>query len=169
MNISMYQAFVPAATRALSNLATILEKIGTHAEARKVDAAVYLNARLYPDMYPLLRQVQIATDMVKGGAARLAGVEPPRYEDTETTLAELVARVNKTRDYLTTFAPEQIDGTENRPVVLKMRSGDLHFSGIEYLRAFVLPNMYFHITTAYAIARHNGVELGKMDYLGRPD
>ncbi|MGC3965015.1 MAG: DUF1993 domain-containing protein [Rhodocyclaceae bacterium] len=169
MSMSMYEAFVPSATRALRNLTHVLEKIAAHAAERSIEQTVFLNSRLYPDMLPLSAQVQIATDMVKGGAARLAGLEPPRYEDNETTIEELIARIAKTIAYLETFEPAQIDGSEERDIVLKMRRGDLHFKGIEYVRSFVLPNMYFHATTAYAIGRHNGVVLGKMDFLGKPD
>ncbi|GAA5159459.1 DUF1993 domain-containing protein [Viridibacterium curvum] len=167
MSISMYQAFIPPAQRALRNLSAILDKIAAHAEARKIDPAVFLSARLFPDMLPLTRQIQIASDTVKGGAARLAGQEPPKWEDTETTFAELQQRVGKTLDYLASFTPEQIDGSEDRDITLQMRSGDLHFKGQGYLLGFVMPNLYFHITTAYAIARSNGVELGKKDFLGR--
>lgn len=168
MSISMYSVFMPATTRALNNLIGILDKIAAHAEARKIDPAVLINSRLFPDMFPLSRQVQIATDMVKGGAARLAGQTPPSYEDNEAGIPDLVARVRKTLDYLATFTPAQIDGSEERPITLKMRQGELNFRGEDYLLGYVLPNMYFHVTTAYAIARHNGVELGKADFLGKP-
>lgn len=169
MNMSMYEALVPSAIRALRNLTHVLEKIAAHAAERSIDQSVFLNSRLYPDMLPLTAQIQIATDMVKGGAARLAGQEPPRYEDNETSFEELIARIGKTVAYLESFAPAQINGSEERDIVLKMRRGDLHFKGIEYLRSFVLPNLYFHATTAYAIGRHNGVALGKMDFLGKSD
>lgn len=168
MSISMYSVFMPATTRALNNLIGILDKIAAHAEARKIDPAVLINSRLFPDMFPLSRQVQIATDMVKGGAARLAGQTPPSFEDNEASIPDLVARVRKTLDYLATFTPAQIDGSEERPITLKMRQGELNFRGEDYLLGYVLPNMYFHVTTAYAIARHNGVELGKADFLGKP-
>ncbi|MEC5387651.1 DUF1993 domain-containing protein [Uliginosibacterium sp. H3] len=167
MSISMYQAFIPGAVRALENLTDILNKVAAHAEARKIDPAIFINARLAPDMFPLSRQVQIASDTVKGGAARLAGEEPPKYDDFETTFPELVARLAKTIDYLRSFKPAQIAGSEERPVVIKTRTGELNFNGQSYLTGFVLPNLYFHVTTAYAIARHNGVELGKKDYLGK--
>jgi len=167
MSISMYQAFVPGAVRALENLIEILNKVAAHAEARSIDPAVFISARLAPDMFPLSRQVQIASDTVKGGAARLSGEEPPKYDDFETTFPELVARLRKTIDYLKTFKPEQIDGSEARPVVIKTRTSELNFNGQSYLTSFVLPNLYFHVTTAYAIARHNGVELGKKDFLGK--
>lgn len=167
MQISMYQASVPRFMNMLGNLAAILEKAAAHAEAKKIDPAVLVNARLFPDMFPLARQVQIATDGAKGCAARLAGLEPPRYEDNEASLPELIARLRKTIDYLASFKPEQIDGSEERVVTMKFRDGTKTFVGLPYLLDYVLPNFYFHVTTAYAILRHNGVELGKQDYLGR--
>jgi uncharacterized protein len=167
MSISMYQAFIPPAIRALNNLSAILEKIATHAEVRKIDPSVFVSARLFPDMLPLAKQIQIASDTVKGGAARLSGQEAPKYEDNEASFPELQARIQKTIDYLQSFKPEQIDGSEDKDVTLAMRSGDLHFKGLAYLTTYVLPNLYFHVTTAYAIARSNGVELGKRDFLGQ--
>jgi hypothetical protein len=167
MKISMYQASVPAFTLLLNNLSAILEKAMAHAEARKIDAAVLFNARLYPDMFPLSRQVQIATDNIKGGVARLAGLEPPKYEDNETSFPELIARLRKTADYLATFKPEQIDGSEDRTITLKFRDSTRTFVGMPYLLHYVLPNVYFHVATAYGILRHNGVEIGKQDYLGK--
>jgi uncharacterized protein len=167
MSISMYQAFIPGAVRALENLIDILNKVAAHAEAKSIDPSVFVTARLAPDMFPLSRQVQIASDTVKGGAARLSGEEPPKYEDFETTFPELVERLRKTIDYLQTFKPAQIDGSEERTVIIKTRTSELKFNGQSYLTGFVLPNLYFHVTTAYAIARHNGVELGKRDYLGK--
>lgn len=166
MTISMYQASVPVFIRQLTNLAAILKKAEAHAEAKKIEPAVFINARLAPDMYALARQVQIASDSAKGCAARLAGIEVPSYADTETTFAELQARIAKTVDFLKGIKPDQIDGSEDREVVLKMRSGDVTFRGQPYLLDFAMPNLYFHCTTAYAILRHNGVEIGKMDYLG---
>jgi hypothetical protein len=167
MTISMYQACVPPLTRVLTNLTGILEKASTHCEAKKIDPAVLIGSRLYPDMFPFSRQVQIATDNAKGSAARLAGMDPPRYEDTETTFPELIARVRKTADFLATFRPEQIDGSEARTITLVMRHGTLTFPGQTYLLTYALPNFYFHATTAYAILRHSGVELGKQDFLGK--
>lgn len=163
----MYQSSVPALIRMLGNLKAILEKGVQHADAHKFDAAVLLQTRLYPDMFPLVRQVQIATDVAKGCAARLAGVEPPRYEDNETTFPELLARVDKTIEYLKSFPPQKIDGSEQRAITLQMRSGSRSFTGAAYLHEFVLPNVYFHITTAYNILRHSGVVIGKQDFLGR--
>ena len=154
--------------RTLDNLAAILEKGAAHAEIRKIDPLVLCASRLYPDMFPLTKQVQIATDVAKGGAARLAGQEAPRFEDNETGFPELQTRINKTLAYLATFTPAQIDGTENKVVTLKMRTETMTFAGMPYLLDFVLPNVYFHVATAYDILRHNGVEIGKQDFLGKP-
>lgn len=167
MNISMYQASVPVFIRMLDNLAAILEKAAAHAEARKIDPAVLVASRLYPDMFPLVKQVQIASDAAKGGAARLAQMEPPAYEDNEATLADLVARLRRTVDYLRTIEAEQVDGSEDRTVTWKTRTATKTMLGMPYLLNHVLPNLYFHIATAYGILRHNGVEIGKGDYLGR--
>jgi hypothetical protein len=167
MNISMYQASVPVFIRVLDNLAAILEKTAAHAEARKIDPAVLLASRLYPDMFPLVKQVQIASDAAKGGAARLAQMEPPAYEDNEATLADLVARLRRTVAYLRTIGAGQIDGSEDRTVTWKTRTATKTMQGMPYLLNHVLPNLYFHVTTAYAILRHNGVEIGKGDFLGR--
>ena len=167
MTISMYQASVPTFLRMLDNLAAILEKAAAHAEARKIDPAVLVGSRLYPDMFPLVKQVQIATDAAKGGAARLAGMEPPAFEDNESTFAQLVARVRRTGDYLKSLEPGQIDGSEDRTVTWKTRTATKTMQGMPYLLNHVLPNLYFHVTTAYAILRHNGVEIGKGDFLGR--
>jgi len=166
MKMSMYQAAVPPSIRSLTNLAAILDKAAAHCEAHKIDPAVLVNARLFPDMFPLSRQVQIATDVAKGGAARLAGQDPPAYEDQESTFPELIARVNKTLDFLKTFREEQYVGSEDRTVTLKTRNGERHMPGLSYVQSFVLPNVYFHVTTTYNILRHNGVEIGKKDFLG---
>ncbi len=167
MTISMYQASVPVFLRMMNNLIVILEKGMAHAEARKIEPEVLVNARLYPDMFPMLRQIRIATDAAMSGAARLAGMEPPKLENTETTFPELIGRVRKTIDYLNTFKPAQIDGSESRQITIKVRDDTLKFDGQTFLLNRVLPNLYFHITTAYDILRHNGVELGKKDYLGK--
>jgi len=167
MTISMYQASVPVFVRMLNNLVVILEKAVAHAEAKKIAPAVLLNSRLYPDMFPLSRQVQIASDTAKGGAARLAGIEPPKYEDNETTFPELIERLRKTIAYLNTLKPEQIDGSEKRAVTLKVRDEMLTFEGLTFLLNRALPNLYFHVSAAYAILRHSGVEIGKKDYLGK--
>lgn len=167
MAISMYRASVPPIVRSLTNLRTILEKAAAHAEARKIDPSVLLNMRLYPDMLPMSRQVQIATDNAKGVASRLAGMEPPKYEDNESTFPELVARIDKTLAYLGTFEPGQIDGSEERTITLPRRDTTLTIAGTPYLLEYVLPNFYFHVTIAYAILRHCGVEIGKQDFLGK--
>ena len=167
MKLSMYQASVPVFTRMMNNLATILEKAAAHAEARKIDPAVLLNSRLFPDMFALSRQVQIVSDTAKGCAARLAGLEPPKYEDNEASFPELITRLKKTVDFLNTVSAEQIDGSEDKTITVPMRSGPLTFAGMPYLLGFAMPNFYFHLTTAYDILRHNGVEIGKMDYLGQ--
>ena len=169
MNISMYQASVPVFIRMLDNLAAILEKAAAHAEARKIDPAVLVSGRLYPDMFPLVKQVQIATDAAKGGAARLAGMEPPAFEDNEATFADLAARCRKTIAYLETLEAGQIDGSEDRTITWKTRTATKTMQGMPYLVNHVLPNLYFHVTTAYAILRHNGVALGKGDYIGVKD
>jgi hypothetical protein len=169
MQISMYQASVPVFIRMLTNLAALLEKAAAHAEARKIDPSVLVNARLFPDMFPLSRQVQIATDTAKSGSARLAGLQPPSYEDTETTFPELIARVRKTMAYLQTLKPGQIDGSEDRSVTWPTRSSTRTLPGLQYLLNYIAPNVYFHITTTYNILRHNGVELGKPDFLGPID
>ncbi len=166
MTISMYQITIPLFTRTLNNLTAILNKAAAHAEARKIDPSVFINSRLAPDMFPLGRQVQIATDAVKGCAARLAGVDIPSFADTEATFPELVERVTKTQAFLNSVTAAQLEGSEDRTVTLKIRGNDVQLPGMAYLQGFVLPNLYFHVTTTYAILRHNGVELGKMDYLG---
>lgn len=167
MTISMYQASVPVFIRMLNNLVAILEIAAAHAEARKIDPAILINSRLYPDMFPLARQVQIAADAAAGGAARLAGMEPPKSENNETTFPALIERLRQTIAYVNTFEPGQIDGSEKRTITLKVRDVTLTLDGLTFLLNRVLPNFYFHITTAYGILRHNGVELGKKDYLGK--
>ena len=167
MKISMYDACVPPGIRMMNSLAAILEKAAAHAEAKKIDPAVLVNARLYPDMFPLVRQVQIASDSAKGGAARLAGVEPPPYEDNEKTLPELIVRAKKTVAFLETLKPAQFEGSEDRTINWKTRTTERSMLGEPYLVHQVLPNIYFHVTTAYNILRHNGIELGKPDFLGR--
>lgn len=164
--ISMYEASVPVFLRYLGNLRAILEKADKHAQARSFDPAVLLGSRLYPDMFPLTRQVQLVSDMAKSGVSRLAGQEPPKYEDTETTFAELYARLDRTVAHVKGFTPAQLDGSEQRDIAIPTRNGPLHFKGLPYLTQFLLPNFFFHLTTAYGILRHNGVELGKSDYLG---
>jgi hypothetical protein len=167
MKISMYDAAVKTGVRMMTNLAVLLEKAAQHAEARKIDPAVFVGARLAPDMFPLARQVQIASDTAKIGAARLAGAEAPAWKDDEQTLPELVDRARRTARYLETLQPGQFEGAEDRVVRWKSRSTEREMAGLPYLLHQMLPNVHFHCTTAYAILRHNGVELGKMDYLGR--
>ncbi|MEH2396411.1 DUF1993 domain-containing protein [Nostoc sp.] len=168
MTISMYQASIPVSIRTLNNLVSILEKGATYAETKKIDPSVLINSRLSPDMFPLSKQVQIASDIVNRGAARLAGIEPPQFEDNETTFPQLIDRIHQTISHLNTFKPEQIDGSEERTITLKMGDKSLDFQGMPFLLYFVLPNLYFHVTTAYDILRHCGVELGKQDFLGKP-
>jgi len=166
MTISMYETSVPVFVRVLQNMSAVLDKAAAHAAARKIDESVFIHARLAPDMFALPRQVQIATDIAKGGAARLAGAEVPRWEDTEATFAELQARIAKAIDFVQAFGAAQIDGSEERDITFRLAGQDAHFKGLRYLLDFVLPNLYFHATTTYAILRHNGVEVGKMDFLG---
>ena len=153
MTISMYQASVPVFIRMLNNLVGILEKAAAYAEARKIDPTVLINSRLYPDMFPLARQIRIATDAALSGVARLAGMEPPKFEDNETTFAELIERVRKTIACVSGFKPEQIDGSENAKIELKVRDGTLTLDGLTFLLNRTLPNFYFHITTTYGILR----------------
>jgi hypothetical protein len=150
----------------LTNLVAILEKAAAHAEARKIDPSVLLSDRLFPDMFPLVRQVQIAADMAKAGPARLAGLQPPSFEDTEKSFPELIERVRRTVAFLETLKPEQIDGSEGRTVTWPTRGTTRTLPGLQYLLNHVAPNVYFHITTTYNLLRHNGVELGKQDFLG---
>jgi len=166
MPISMHSASAPVFVKMLTSLSKWLDAAEAHATAKKFDPAVLLTARLAPDMLPFTKQVQIATDHVKGAVARLAGMEIPKYEDNEATLAELKARVRKTIDFVQSVPAAQVDGSEERDVVLPMRTGTLNLKGEGYLLQFAMPNFYFHVTTAYALLRHNGVEIGKADYLG---
>ena len=167
MKLSMYQASVPVFASMLNNLAGILEKAEKHAEARKIDPAVLISSRLYPDMLPLSKQIQIATDHAKGAAARLAGVETPKYEDNEATFAELIARLHKTIAYIQGVSNEQIDGSDERPITITLHGNTHNFTGAQYLLHYAHPNFYFHVTTAYAILRHCGIEVGKNDFLGQ--
>lgn len=167
MSTNLYQASVPAFLQMLKSLSSILTKAATHAEAKKIDPSVLVNARLAPDMHPLARQIQMVSDTAKGASARLAGVDVPSMPDTEATLAELQQRIAKTVDFLSALKPEQFEGSAERSVELPVGGGQkMTFKGATYLAHFALPNFYFHVTTAYAILRHNGVEIGKRDYLG---
>lgn len=167
MSLSMYTASVPVCIRMLNNLIGILEKGAAYCSDKGIEESVLVNGRLFPDMFPLARQVQIASDIAKRGGARLAGLEPGVVEDTETTFEELIARVRSVVDFLGTLRPEQIDGAEKRPITFRLRGADVTLDGETFLLNFVMPNVYFHITTAYDILRHNGVVLGKPDYLGQ--
>jgi uncharacterized protein len=166
MQISMYQASAPRFIHILNNLSVMLDKAQAHVEAKKIDPAALTAFRLFPDMFPLSKQVQVATDLSKGAMARLAGVEVPKYEDTEQTFAELKARIAKTIAFINTIKREQIDGSEDKDIVMKLGKQDYTFKGLQYLLNFAYPNFYFHATTAYNILRHNGVELGKKDFVG---
>jgi len=166
MQISMYDTLVPTANRMLGNLSAILDKAAAYAKQKDFDPAVLLNARLAPDMFTLTRQVQIATDMASRGAARLSGDEVKSTEDNEKSIEELQARIARVRDYLDAIPADKFAGAEDRQITITTRRGELAFTGLAYLRDFVLPNLYFHVTTTYNILRHNGVELGKADFLG---
>lgn len=168
MTISMYEASAPRLANTLKNLSAILVKAEQQAVDRKFDPAVLLASRLYPDMFPLLRQVQICCDNAKGPVARLAGIEPPKHDDNEQTFAELQARIGKTLDFIASVKAGQIDGSEERAISLKAGAHELHFTGLQYLCGFALPNFYFHVVTAYNILRHNGIDVGKRDYIGQP-
>ena len=164
----MYQASAPRFANTLKNLSAILDKAKAHAEAKKIDEQVLTGSRLFPDMFALARQVQIACDSAKGAVARLAGVEIPKHEDTEKTFDELKARIAKTIAFIDGVKAAQIDGSEEKDIVLKLRGKDVPFKGLQYLLGFAWPNFYFHATTTYNILRHNGVEVGKQDFIGTP-
>jgi uncharacterized protein len=166
MTISMYAASVPAFRRYMTALSQVLDKGAAYAEARKIDPSVLLQSRLAPDMLPLVSQVRLVSDQVGRGTARLAGAELPKFVDDETTFAQLQDRIARTLDFIGGFSPTQIDGSEAREIVMAMRSGEVRFTGQDYLLGFVIPNVLFHCTAAYLILRHNGVELGKRDFLG---
>lgn len=168
MTISMYQASVPRFVNILGNLMNILDKAQAHVEAKKLDADVLPNYRLFPDMLPLATQVRIACDAAKGVVARLAGIEIPVYEDNEKTLPDLKARVAKTIAFIQTMTPAQIDGTEDKAIVTKRGDKETHYKGMQFLLGHAIPNFYFHVSTTYNILRHNGVEIGKRDFLGNP-
>jgi hypothetical protein len=168
MNLSMYQASAPRFAAMLRNLSTLIDKAQAHCEAKKIDPAAITTFRLYPDMFPFTRQVQIACDTAKGAVARLAGVEIPKHEDTEQTFGELKSRIAKALEFVDSVGASKIDGSEEKEIVLAMRTRELRFKGAQYLLGFAWPNFYFHVTTAYNILRHNGVELGKQDFIGKP-
>ena len=169
MNISMYQASAPRFVNILTNLSAILDKAQAHVDARKIDPAALTTYRLFPDMHPMTRQVQIACDAAKGAVARLAGVESPKHEDTEQTLTELKARIAKTIEFIKSIKPAQIDGSEDKAIKITFPSGATReFTGQSLLLTNALPNFYFHCTTAYDILRQCGIELGKRDFMGTP-
>lgn len=167
MSISMYQASVPRILNMLTNLSHLLDKAQTHIEAKKLNESALIQFRLYPDMFPLVRQVQIACDTAKGVVARLAGVDIPVDEDSEVSVADLKQRIAKTSAFIETFSASQIDGTEDKDIITKRGDKETHYKGMQFLLNHAMPNVYFHITIAYAILRHNGVEIGKRDYLGK--
>ncbi len=167
MTISIYEASVPVFQQILTSLSNILTKAAAHAEAKKIDPSVFITARLSPDMFPLSRQIQIAADHAKGASARLAGVEIPSFPDTETTFAELQARITKTLDFIKGLKPAQFEGAAKREVKLKIGGNEMTFTGQNYLFHGAFPNFFFHATTAYDILRHNGVEVGKRDFIGK--
>jgi hypothetical protein len=166
MSISLYQVSIPALTRGLTNLAALLDKAATHSAAKKFDPAVLAQSRLFPDMFPLARQIQITCDTAKGAAGRLAGVDIPKHEDSEANLEQLKARVAKTLDFVKSVSAAQLKDAETRSIELKFPSSTLKFTGLSYVTDFVLPNFYFHISIAYGLLRQAGVEIGKNDYLG---
>ncbi len=167
MSITMYSASAPRFVHSLKSLSGILTKAESHAAARKIDPMALLGARLFPDMFALTRQVQIATDNAKGAVARLAGQDVPKYEDTEQSFAELQQRIAKTTAFVESVPADRINGSEERKIVLTLRGEEVTFSGLQYLMGHALPNFYFHVVTAYDILRHNGVEIGKRDFLGK--
>lgn len=168
MNISMYQASVPRFVNILGNLSNIIDKAQAYIEANKIDDFTLTSFRLFPDMLPMSKQVQIACDTAKGAVARLAGLDIPVFADNEKTLVELKARIAKTVAFIQTVTPGQIDGTEDKAIVLKRGDKETHYKGMQFLLGHAIPNIYFHVTTAYDILRHNGIPIGKRDYLGNP-
>src|SRR4051794_10261293 len=168
MNLSMYKASVPRFVNILGNLSNILDKAQAYADAKKLKDDALTSFRLFPDMLPMTAQVQIACDTAKGVVARLAGIPIPAYEDNEKTLAELKARVAKTIAFIQTVTAEQIDGSEEKEIVTKRGDKETRYQGMQFLLGHAIPNFYFHVTTTYNMLRHNGVEIGKRDYLGNP-
>lgn len=168
MTISMYQASVPRFVNILGNLSGIMDKTQAHIDAKKIADANLTGYRLFPDMLPLATQVQIACDTAKGVVARLAGIDAPVYEDDENTIADLKTRIAKTIAFIQSVAAAQIDGTEDKAIVTKRGDKETHYTGMQFLLGHAIPNFYFHVTTTYNILRHNGVEIGKRDFLGKP-
>ncbi len=167
MSLSMYQASIPVILQMFGSISAVLDKAAAQAAERKIDPTVLVNDRLAPDMLPLSAQIQIMTDQAKGCAARLAGIDIPAFADTEKTIDELKARIAKTVDFVKSLTPDQINGAEDREVVLKIGGNDLKLKGSQYFFHFFLPNFYFHATTAYDILRHNGIQIGKRDFIGQ--
>lgn len=166
MSFSMYEASVPVFTQILNSLAAIIDKAETHANEKNIDPAALLQARLYPDMFPFLRQIQVAADFAKGCSARLAGVEVPRYEDTEKSFADLRERIARTLAFINDLPRDAIEASDQRDIVTGSGAKVREFKGQDYLVHYALPHFYFHATTAYALLRHNGVEIGKKDFVG---
>jgi uncharacterized protein len=166
MSIALYHIAIPPMVRSIGNLKAILIKAEAYAESKNIDPAALITARLFPDMYPLARQVQIASDMAKGAAARLSEQEPPQFEDSESNFAELIARLDKTLEFLATITPDQINNAAQHIIEVPRRDRISSFTGLDYLCDYALPNLYFHVATAYAILRHNGLDLDKRDFLG---
>ena len=168
MSLSMHSASIPYFVRALNNLSAILEKGAAHAKEKDIDPSILVTDRLFPDMFPLSRQVQIACDVSKGAAARISGIEAPSHEDSESSFEELIERINKTIEFLNSLPTDKINGTEEKEIKFQAGPYELDFTGATYLSMWALPNIYFHVTTTYNILRHNGVALGKIDYVGAP-
>lgn len=166
MSLTIYEATIPVLIRMLNSLSAIIDKAENYAEQKKIEPSVLLNARLAPDMYPLLRQIQIATDAAKGCAGRLAKIELPIFEDNELSFMELKQRISKTVEFLQSISSSQLQGSEDSTITLKIRGNEISFKGDDYAMNFALPNFYFHVTMAYAILRHNGLDVGKRDFLG---
>ena len=166
MSVTLYDVCIPVLMRGLTNLSSLLDKAVAHADAKKIDHAALLQARLFPDMLPFTRQVQIVCDTAKGAASRLAGIENPKHEDNEASFAELQARIAKTKAFVAAVQPAQFQNAESREIVLKFPSNTLTFNGLSYLTGYALPNFFFHSSIAYALLRNNGIELGKRDFLG---
>lgn len=166
MSLTMYSSSIPVFVRSLRNLSAILQKAADYSAEKKIEEAVLVSARLYPNMFALARQVQIACDVVKGAGARLSGVEAPKYEDNEATFDELQTRIKNTITFLQSLPEAKINGTEEKQIVMQAGPNEYKFKGLDYLNTWALPNLYFHVTTTYNILRHNGLDIGKMDFLG---
>ena len=169
MSISVYDQVIAPLSRMLINLDAVISKAEQYAEKNSIEPATLIQARLFPNMLPLVFQIRIATDTAKGAAARLSGSNVPKWADDEETFADVHARIRKAIDFLATFKPSQFEGGEKRKIELKLGPREVKFTGTDYITSFVIPNFYFHVTTAYAILRHNGVDVGKRDYLGDSD